>query len=278
MKIIDTQVHIWAASTPERPWMEGMEKRAHRDRPLSAELVMQAMDEAGVTHAILVPPSLDGDRNDLALAAAQRYPDRFAVMGRLLIDKPDAPARLERWKDDQGMLGVRLTFHRDNDRPFMTNGVSDWFWPVAQRLDIPVMVHAPERIAEVGEIARKYPRLRIIVDHMGFARETMDSAAKAAVDRLLTLAPLSNVSVKVSAMPCFSTAPFPFQNLHDPIKRTIDGFGVGRCFWGTDYSRLPGTCTYRQAVTMFTEHMGLSASDLEAVMGQSFAQALGWPT
>ena len=27
MMIIDSQVHIWAANTPERPWMEGMEKR-----------------------------------------------------------------------------------------------------------------------------------------------------------------------------------------------------------------------------------------------------------
>jgi L-fuconolactonase len=277
MKIIDTQVHIWAASTPERPWMEGMEKRAHREQPISAEMVLQAMGEAGVTHAILVPPSLDGDRNDLALAAAQKYPDKLAVMGRLLIDKPGAPARLERWKDDQGMLGMRLTFHRDNDRPLITNGAADWVWPVAQRLDIPVMVHAPERIAEVGEIARKYPRLRLIVDHMGFARETMDGEAKAAVDRLLTLAPLPNVSVKVSAMPCFSTEPYPFRNLHEPIKRTIDGFGVGRCFWGTDYSRLEGICTYRQAVTMFTEELGLSASDLEAVMGESFARAMGWP-
>jgi predicted TIM-barrel fold metal-dependent hydrolase len=105
----------------------------------------------------------------------------------------------------------------------------------------------------------------------------MDGEAKAAVDRLLTLAPLPNVSVKVSAMPCFSTEPYPFRNLHDPIRRTIDGFGVDRCFWGTDYSRLEGICTYRQAVTMFTEELGLSASDLEAVMGESFARAMGWP-
>lgn len=276
MKIVDTQVHIWAANSPERPWSET--SSPHMNEPLTAQMVSQAMDEAGVTHAILVPPSLDGDRNDLALAAAQAEPDRFAVMGRLLLDRPGARERLERWKDQKGMLGVRLTFHRDHDRPLIDNGAADWFWPAAERLGIPVMVHAPERLPVIAAIARRHPSLTIIVDHIGFARETMDEHAPEGARRMLELAPLPNVSVKVSAMPCFSSQPYPFRNLHDPIRRVIDGFGVERCYWGTDYSRLPPSCTYRQAVTMFTEELGLSASDLEWVMGKAIARRLGWPT
>ena len=274
MKIIDSQVHIWAANTPERPWSE--KSNAHMDEPLTAGMVLKAMDEAGVTHAILVPPSLDGDRNDLALAAAQAHPDRFAVMGRLLLDKPGAPERLERWKEQPGMLGVRLTFHRDHDRSLIDNGAADWFWPAAERLGIPVMLHAPERLSVVAAIARRHPGLTIIVDHMGFARETMDGEAPAGARRMLELAELPNVSVKVSAMPCFSTQPYPFRNLHDSIRRVIEGFGVERSYWGTDYSRLPASCTYRQGVTMFTEELGLSHSDLDEVMGKALARRLGW--
>jgi L-fuconolactonase len=273
MKIVDTQVHIWAANTPDRPWSET--SNAHMEEPLTAEMLLMAMKEAGVTHAILVPPSLDRDRNDLALAAAQKYPDHFAVMGRLLLDKPGARERLERWKDDKGMLGVRLTFHRNHDRPLIDNGSCDWFWPLAERLGIPVMVHAPERLPVVAAIARAHPSLTIIVDHMGFARETMDAEAPAGAKRMLDLASLPNVSVKVSAMPCFSSESYPFRNLHDPIKRVIDGFGVERCYWGTDYSRLEN-CTYRQAVTMFTEELGLTSSEQEWVMGKAIAKTLGW--
>ena len=61
---------------------------------------------------------------------------------------------------------------------------------------------------------------------MGFARETMDFEAPAGATRMLESAKFPNVSVKVSAMPCFSTDPYPFKNLHDPIRRVIDGFGV----------------------------------------------------
>ncbi len=89
MFIADAQIHIWAPNTPERPWAPG---NVHREVPLEAAEVLREMDAAGVQRTVLVPPSLDADRNDLALAAAQRHPDRFAVMGRLNPDLPGARA------------------------------------------------------------------------------------------------------------------------------------------------------------------------------------------
>ncbi|HEX3484223.1 MAG TPA: amidohydrolase family protein [Micropepsaceae bacterium] len=275
--ILDTQVHIWAANTPDRPWGEGMENRAHLPVPLTHPKLLTLMDEAGVDRAILVPPSLDGDRNDLCLAAAAEHPNRFAVMGRIFLDRPSAPAKLEEMAGQKGMLGVRLTFHRDNDRPLLTNGAADWFWPMAERLQMPVMVHAPERLPIIGEIAARHPDLTLIVDHMGFARETMDGEAEAGADRILALADHRNVFVKASALPCYSTEPYPYRNLHGPLKRIIAGFGVQRAFWGSDFSRLPSDCSYRQAVTMFTEELDfLSASDLEWVMGRGVLECLNW--
>jgi predicted TIM-barrel fold metal-dependent hydrolase len=252
-------------------------ERAHLPIPLNAETAIGMMDEAGVDRAILVPPSLDGDRNDLCLKAARDYPRRFAVMGRLQLDHPSAPERLKEMKSQPGMLGVRLTFHRDNDRPMLTNGKADWFWPTAEALGVPVMLHAPERLPQIGEIARRHPKLTLIVDHMGFARETSDERANEGADRLLALADIPNVSVKVSAAPCYSSEPYPFRNLHEPLRRIIQGFGVRRSFWGSDVSRVLAHCSYRQAVTMFTEELDfLSKSDLEWVMGRGILELLHW--
>jgi L-fuconolactonase len=274
--VVDSQVHIWAENTPERPWVLGPE-RAHRPVPYDKDEVLRLMDEAGVDRAILVPPSLEGDRNDLCLAAAREHPKRLAVMGRLYLGRPQAPARLEEMTRQQGMLGVRLTFHRDNDRPLLTNGAADWFWPAAQRLQIPVMVHAPERLPQIADIARRHPELTLIVDHMGFARESMDENAPAAAGRILALAGYPNLSVKVSAAPCYSSQPYPFRNLHDSLKRIIDGFGVRRCYWGSDLTRLPAHCSYRQAVTMFSEELPfLSRGDLDWVMGRALLERLNW--
>jgi predicted TIM-barrel fold metal-dependent hydrolase len=257
--------------------MPGMEKRAHLPIPLDADMLLAEMDRAGVDRAYLVPPSLDGDRNDLCLAAAARHPDRFRVMGRLLLDKPGARDKLHAMMREPYMTGVRLTFHRDNDRPLITNGAADWFWPEAERLGVPVMLHAPDRLPQVGEIAARHPRLTLIVDHMGLSRELMDGRAEDAADRLVPLARYPNLHVKVSALPCNSTEPYPFRNLHRALKRVIDAFGARRCFWGSDFSRLPASCSYRQAVTMFTGALDfLSADDLDWIMGRGICELLNW--
>jgi predicted TIM-barrel fold metal-dependent hydrolase len=272
--VVDSQVHVWPADRPERRLDEGYRSRP----PYTYGTLLAAMDDAGVDATILVPPSFDGDRNDYALEAASRHPDRFAVMGRVALQSGATGAALSRWKQQPGMLGVRLTFHRDTDRPWLTDGTADWFWPEAERHGIPVMVHAPERIATVQAIAARHPGLTVIYDHMGFARETTDDRAMARVQELLPLAKLPNVSVKVSALPCYSTEPYPFRNLREPLRTVIDAFGPRRSFWGSDITRVPPSCAYRQAVTHFTEELDfLSDDDLEWIMGKGLATCLNWP-
>ena len=188
---------------PDRPLGE-----AGLDRtPFSYQELITAIDRAGVDRAILVPPSFDKDRNDYAIEAVQKHPDCFAIMGRVPLQSGGGRNLLTGWKNQPGMLGVRLTFHRDADRPWIDDGTADWFWVEAEENRIPVMVHAPERLPVVGEVAARHPALRIIVDHMGFARATMDEEAMAGADRMIALAPHPNVYVKVSALPCFPPRP-----------------------------------------------------------------------
>src|ERR1700755_1518759 len=102
MLIVDAQVHIWGADTPERPWPESGKGRAQRAEALSKKDLLQEMNAVGVAAAVIVPPSWEGDRNDLALAAAQAYPDRFAVMGRLALRDPGSRGLVGRWEAEPG--------------------------------------------------------------------------------------------------------------------------------------------------------------------------------
>ena len=279
MQIIDSQVHIWAENTPERPWAPNMEGRAHLPEPLTAQRLVGMMDEAGVDAAILVPPSLEGDRNDLALEATRTYPGRFAVMGRIDFTKPQARAALATWREQSGMLGARLTFHRPDTRGQLTDGSADWLWGAAEKHGIPLMVHAPERLAVLGEIAQRHPGLTLIVDHMGFGRDTMDDRAPAGAARVAALASHPNVFVKVSALPCFTSEPYPFRNLNETLRRVIEAFGARRCFWGTDLSRMLEHCSYRQGITHFTVELDfLSPDDLDWIMGRAVRECLRWNT
>ena len=156
MLIVDAQVHIWGANTPERPWPARLE--AHRDVPIDKDELLREMDAAGVDRVVIVPPSWEGDRNDLALAAARAHPDRLAVMGRLDTEAPGARARVATWLDQPGMLGLRFTFHAPMLLPPLTEGRMDWLWVEAERLGIPIMVlvtHAHVHL--IDRIAARHP-------------------------------------------------------------------------------------------------------------------------
>ncbi|MBI4587615.1 MAG: amidohydrolase [Candidatus Rokubacteria bacterium] len=276
MRIVDSQVHIWGANTPERPWPAGRENQAQRPIPLGAEELLGAMDAAGVDRVLIVPPSWEGDRNDLALDAAARYPTRFAVMGRFPVETPSEGARLATWRRQPGMLGVRLTLHRDPWKTWFENGTIDWFWPAAERAGLPVMVYVPGAVKRLDAVAGRHPGLRLIVDHLALSLGKRDDAAFADLDEVLAMARYPNVAVKPSALPCYTSEAYPFRGLHRHIRRVYDAFGPRRMLWGTDYSRLP--CPYRQAITLFTEALDfLSAEDKEWIMGRAAAEWLGWP-
>ena len=78
MHIVDAQVHLWQAEAPGRPWPPSRAYEAQKPYPISKETLPFQMDLAGVRRAVLVPPSWEGDRNDVALEAARPYLNRFA--------------------------------------------------------------------------------------------------------------------------------------------------------------------------------------------------------
>ena len=140
------------------------------------------------------------------------------------------------------------------------------------------MVNAPASIKEMGEIAARHPELRIIIDHMGL-RDAKDDAIAPGIERALSLAHLPNVHLKMTLLPSFSSAPYPYRNIHSYVRRVIDAFTPKRCFWGSDLSAMlsRSNCTYPQAVSLFAKEMGfLSQDDVAWIMGRGLAECLGW--
>ncbi len=275
MLIADAQAHIWAASTPERPWPARYEP--HRPVPFGEADLLREMDAAGVDRCVLVPPSWEGDRNDLSLAAAAHHPGRFAVMGRLDTDARDALDQIAGWRGQPGMLGLRFTFSKPLMWGPFIEGRLDWMWAAVEKAGLPVMMALRhEHMHHLDRVAEKFPGLRLVVDHLGLQSGTMDDAAFGTLDRVLALARRPNVAVKSSATPCYTTDVYPYRQVHGHLRRVFDAFGPRRMFWGTDLTRLP--CTYRQAITMFTEELPwLGAADREWVMGRGVCEWLGWP-
>jgi predicted TIM-barrel fold metal-dependent hydrolase len=274
--ISDAQVHIWNPESPERPWPKGENRAApHLPDGLTAERFIAEMDKAGVDRAVIVPPSWVGENNDEGLAAAAEYPDRFAVMGRFDPTRRDALEALETWKQQPGMLGIRMTLFR-GFAAWLEDGTLDALWPACERLGIPVMALTPATAGKLEPVAARYPGLTLVMDHMAADLSARGDAAFAAIDQLLALSTYPRVFVKVSSAPCFSNEPYPFKDIYPYMRRIYDAFGPGRLMWGADFSRL--TSTYPECLAHFRSGLDfLSEEDKEWILGRTLAEALDWP-
>lgn len=274
MKIIDSQIHCFYPNTPERPWPEGA--TSPHGPQYTIEQALEVMDANGVQAAVLVPPSWNGWDNQYSLDAAVAQPTRFGVMGRFDITLPDAQDRLRRWRDQPGMLGVRVFLVGEPWMRLIEDDGHDWFWAISAETALPVMSTIPGNIAAFGPVLERHPTLRLIIDHAGrHPRGPKDDAAWDDVDQLHALAKFENVSVKVSSLPSFTTQGYPFEQLHPHVRRLVESFGPERLLWGSDVTRLDST--YDENIRLFTEALDFLSEDGKSwIMGRAAMKALDW--
>jgi L-fuconolactonase len=281
--IIDSQVHLWTPDTPDRPWPTDRpnDHNPQRERPLEAPEMLALMDEAGVDRAVIVPPIWAGDDNLSAMEWCTEYPDRLAIMGRFDLWDPDRE-RIERWLDQPGMLGIRMSYPRERGTEWLMDPDEvRWFWDAAERLNIPIMLFCMGT-KPVRAIAEAHPGLRLIIDHLGLRIVGPTSGPEVDpfehLDDLLGLGEFPNVYGKFSSLPSYSRTAYPFPDLAGPLEAVFDSFGARRLMWGSDVTRLRNA-TYAECVEHVRSGLDfLSDEDRDWVLGSTAASVLGWPT
>jgi predicted TIM-barrel fold metal-dependent hydrolase len=273
--IVDAQIHMWKANSPDRPWVAGA--RPQTPEPMTIERVVPMLDEAGVDRVVIVPPTLEGERYDYGQEAARRYPGRFATMGRIALNNPSEASRLATWRQQPSLLGVRLNIAGEQAK-WLTDGTADWFWAAAEKAGVPVMFLTNGQMPLFEPIAERHPQLTLIIDHMGVSSAALQSGKlKETIDQSAALARYPNVSVKVSSAPLFSNEAYPWRDMTPHIRRLYDAYGARRCHWGTDVTNSFAKASYRQRVTHFTEELPfLSEDDKDWIMGKAIVERLKW--
>ena len=270
MQIVDAQVHIWSSGPPINP--------AHRQvQAFSADELLAEMDAAGVDAAIVHPPtSWDPHANELAIEGARAHPQRLAILGNFPLDKLESRVLVATWKSQPGMLGLRFALNQPHQQTWWTDGTMDWLWPAAEQAGVPIAVLG-DHLAGLGQVAERYPRLKLIVDHLGRVRGAQGQGAAGFVNlpELLALARYPNVAIKATGAPSYSAEAYPYRDIHPYLRQMYEAYGAERMFWGTDITRMP--CTWRQCITMFTEELTwLSDRDKEQTMGRALCDWLEW--
>src|SRR5580658_6636183 len=216
MLTIDAQVHSYERDHPGRPW--------HK--------MVAGMDAIGVDGAILVS-AFTMYRYDAsyALEVRKRHPGRFAVVKPVDPADPSVAEIIADWKRTPGAVGVRMLLVRSGLAADAADPGLNRVLAEARRLSLPVNLHIAGRLDQGIELIRRNPDSQIIVDHLGLVQPhnpPVPAEPWAELPKVLTLAKLQNVAIKITGACTLSHEAFPYSDIWDPVCRVIDTFGLDR--------------------------------------------------
>lgn len=275
MPTIDAQVHAYERDYPGRPWAAVL----HGPPEVTGDDMVAAMDAVGVDGALLVSPfTMYRYDASYAIAVYAAHPTRFRLIKPVDPTDPGVADTIADWAATKGTVAIRLMMRggvsSDPADPGL-NGVL----AAAARHALPVNLMCTGRLELAGQLAARNPGTSLVIDHLGLQQPHEPPAPAepwAELPKLLALASHDNITVKISGACTLSHEPFPYKDLWDPLGRIFDAFGIGRCMWGTDWTRAVGLLTYEQGVEAFRVTDRLSGGDRAALMGENLQRVYNW--
>ena len=274
--IIDSQVHAYAADTPQRPW---------RTQPngwpahVSGDEMVAAMDKVGVDGAIFVSAySLYGYDASYAVEVQRAHPGRFAIVRPMDMNDPASEDIIADWKKTPGAVAVRVMMAAYGDNDPNSEGIPR-ILRAAARHGLPVNLQCGGNLDVGTALIDGHPETRFVIDHLGvFQPRSRPVPADVWKDlpKVLALARRPNAAIKVSGACTMSREDFPYPDLWDPLARVFDAWGFERCLWGTDWTRAWSVLNYEQGVEPFRITDRLSASERAMLMGGACAKTYGF--
>ena len=283
-EVIDAQIHIWEPNSKQRPWDQAFaESRGSFIKfgdAITIERALGGMDAIGVTKALVTSFHLYHDIS-YPLKAASLYPHRFAVVPHVELTTPSPEDLMSRYADQPSIVAIRISLMGKADENFkrLYEGSYDNLLGAIANTGLPLMVLAAGEVKAVAWIAKRYPGLQLIVDHLGMIqgpnREPPENRFSG-IEDLISLASISSISVKVSGVPTLSRDTYPFGDLLPQLRRVINAFGADRMMWGSDFGRTRPLHTYADALNYLKFTDALSEEERKSLLSTTVARLVGW--
>ena len=248
MAVVDAHLHLFKAHSDAYPRLvfEGMVP-AEREEP--AEEFLEAMDEAGVDHAVVVPLS----PHDHYLAEILvDFPGRFAGVGVYDDAAEDGAGQVARRAEQAGIQGLR--FYGFGAEPGQPAESMEVFPVLAAMRDLDMKVWfygSPDQVELLDEAMRLLPGLKVVLNHLGFCPDiwmelAIDEYMRPRFD--IPLPPDSielieriaadhpdDLYVHISGQYAFTQTPYPHPDMQEVVDRIYRAFGADRMLNASDW-------------------------------------------
>jgi L-fuconolactonase len=270
---IDSHQHFWRRERGDYGWLTPALGAIYRDY-LPEDLAPQ-LARAGIGRTVLVQAAPTVAETEFLLALAARAPFVAGVVGWADFDSDTAPDTIARLAQDPRLLGLRP----------MIQDIPDTGWMLGERLapafeamlDHGLVFDAlvkPPHLQALLELTRRYPDLRMVLDHGGkppiasgdltawkrdVARLARESTMVCKLSGLVTEAPGADTSV-----------------LAECVRHLLECFGPQRLLWGSDWPVCELRCSYEDwCATSDTLLESLSAAERASIYRETARKTYG---
>lgn len=230
------------------------------------ESLLDQMFRNGVDQALLVQHLGEYDNRYLS-ECTQRFPGRLGAA--ILVDpsRADAPDTLARDADLPGVRGLR-----------MEATYPESLWKKLNELGLPATIRgslADLASDETRRRIRHYERINVCIEHLGFP-DAAEPAPYSTYRKVLQLADLPNVYLKVSGYYGFWGSGYPYTDVIPFAQLALEAFGPRRMMWGSDFPPVSGREGYHNALAFVDLlYPGLSQEERSWLMGKTAQQVWG---
>jgi L-fuconolactonase len=275
MDFIDIHPHIISDDEKRYPPAPLFGRRSDwsQERPSTVESLIAAMDEAGVAKAAVVHSSTTyGFDNSYVVDGCSQHPDRLVAVGSVDMLADDVAATIKGWAD-RGLAGLRIFTGgstKDFDPSELDNPKSFKAWEMLAELGLPMCIQTgPIGLPQVAMLARKFPRVNIILDHLG-RPDVLDGPPYANAASLFEIADIPNIFMKLTPR-IFGDVKKDKASAETFFPRVVEAFGARRMAWGSNFPTSPGTLAEILA-TAKAALASLSADDRAWIFGKTAQQ------
>jgi predicted TIM-barrel fold metal-dependent hydrolase len=246
-KIVDIHPHIVSPDTVRYPVtpIGGTRSEWSKERSVTLEELVAAMDEAGVDKAAIVHSSTTyGFNNDYVVDAVAAQPGRFTGVFSVNVTEPDAPDRMRYWYS-KGMTGMRIYARGSTIKEAwlaLNDPVTVPAWQCASELGISVATNmhgTGAGLEQIKSTLKSFPRVRLIIDHLGRPPVEDGPPYNAAKD-YFALGDFPNCYLKLTPSGLGSTIKGK-ATADTLVPKLVSVFGANRIAWGSNYPASPGT-------------------------------------
>ncbi|WP_439617382.1 amidohydrolase family protein [Shinella sp.] len=243
--VIDIHPHIISDDQQRYPHAPIFGERSEwsRHQSLTIEQLIEAMDEAGVRKAAVVQPSTCyGYDNSYVADATAHHSDRFTGVGAIDMAAPDAEEKIRYWVG-RNLSGVRLFTGGGSTKSFDNNALDDPAsfpaWALCTELGLPVCIQTvPSGHAQVAGMAKRFPGVNIILDHLG-RPDVQDGPPYNGARSLFALSAFENIYLKLTPRGVREARKAP-ASCETFFPKLVSVFGANRIAWGSNHPATAG--------------------------------------